>query len=107
MLTATVFKIINKDLSSTNSFYVFDKNNFTNEWKDLRKKCGIDTDLHSLRHTALTAVAEKGTDLAELQNFSRHKDIRSLMEYLHLVRKKTLLKTAEKAEFQRNNEDKK
>jgi len=40
---------------------------------------------HSLRHTAVTLALLSGVDLAEVQNFARHKNITTTMIYNHAI----------------------
>jgi integrase/recombinase XerC len=40
---------------------------------------------HSLRHTAVTLALLAGVDLAEVQNFARHKNITTTMIYNHAI----------------------
>lgn len=52
------------------------------------KDAGYDTNrltAHSLRHTAVTLALLQGQDLAEVQQFARHRDISTTMIYNHAV----------------------
>jgi len=53
--------------------------------RGLGEKTGIRTRPHGIRHTAVTEAVKKaqsnGMDLEEVLDFSRHKDVRTLMIY--------------------------
>lgn len=54
-------------------------------WEAIMQATGIqDLNIHDLRHEGISAAAESGMTLAELQAFSGHRDIRMLLRYTHL-----------------------
>jgi integrase/recombinase XerC len=44
-------------------------------------KTGRDVHPHAVRHSAITAALDAGLDVREVQRFSRHRDVRTLMVY--------------------------
>jgi len=58
-------------------------------WQAIVEAAGIeDLNIHDLRHEAISAAAECGMTLAELQAFSGHRDVRMLLRYTHLCMSK-------------------
>lgn len=54
-------------------------------WEAIMQETGIENlNVHDLRHEGISAAAESGMTLAELQAFSGHRDIRMLLRYTHL-----------------------
>lgn len=54
-------------------------------WDAIMEATGIENlNVHDLRHEGISAAAESGMTLAELQAFSGHRDIRMLLRYTHL-----------------------
>ena len=54
-------------------------------WEAIMQATQIeDLTVHDLRHEGISAAAESGMTLAELQAFSGHRDIRMLLRYTHL-----------------------
>lgn len=88
-----------RDLPRTGEYvFAFSVAYLRKAWTRICTSAGIPTDakdpnrlrIHDLRHEAISRVAEAGSNtpggfmLADLQNFSGHKDTRMLVRYLHL-----------------------
>lgn len=62
----------------------------TSAWKSILQAAGVDSQgdnkltVHDLRHEAISAAAESGMSIVELQAFSGHRDARMLQRYTHL-----------------------
>jgi integrase len=62
-------------------------------WEAIMEATGIENlNVHDLRHEGISAAAESGLTLAELQAFSGHRDIRMLLRYTHLCMSKLAAK---------------
>ena len=55
---------------------------------DLQEWGGCSIRFHDLRHTAITLMISKGIDLKTVQEIAGHKDIKTTMNYVHLVAEK-------------------
>jgi len=86
--------IILKQLKGHNREYVFDFTNFRKRFEKVFAEGELDTDIHSLRHTAITKVAIACANLVELQTFSRHKSLSAMQRYIHLVDRENLRRIA-------------
>jgi integrase len=67
--------------------HLFNITNFRGKWEKIRDVARIETDIHSLRHTAITEVAKKIDSPYKLKQFSRHKTDAALKRYIHLTEK--------------------
>lgn len=85
---------INKHLRKHNREHVFDFTNFRKRYERVFSEAELKTDIHSLRHTAITNIAIACESLVELQTFSRHKSLTALQQYLHLTNKENNRRTA-------------
>ena len=56
-------------------------------FKSLRTAAGLDEEvvIHTLRHTCATRLAQSGLNVAQIQQWMGHKDIKTTMRYVHLA----------------------
>jgi len=87
-------EIIEEQLRSHNQEQVFSFTNFRRRSEKMFAEADMNSDIHSLRHTAITNVAKCCTNLFELKTFSRHKSISQLERYSHLVEEEHLIRIA-------------
>jgi len=84
-LSSQAVAVLN-DLPKSTTGKVFPMNGpaVSKAWDDAMKRVGIeDLHFHDLRHTAITAMAEKLPNLIELAAVSGHKSVKMLQRYYH------------------------
>jgi integrase len=64
-----------------------DHDNFRNRifWKDLKEWGGEVIRFHDFRHTAITQMIAAGIDIKTVQSIAGHEDIKTTMNYVHVV----------------------
>ena len=86
-------KLVKKNINNPTEFVFAGRGregglaDFKKAWTTVRKIAGVNKDIHTIRHTAITKVAEKVDNVFKLQQFSRHEDTRSLETYVHIMDK--------------------
>ena len=94
-LNAKAQEIVARNIAKSKSDYLFSSPNsirgnlgeFKKAWAIVKKEANVETDIHSLRHTAITNVSRKVDSPYRLKQFSRHKTESGLKPYLHLMDK--------------------
>ena len=62
-------------------------NAFRLAWERLRRRAGLRSNFHDLRHEAISQLFEKGLTAPEAALVSGHRDMRMLFRYTHSTRK--------------------
>ena len=92
-LNAYAQKLVRRNINNPTQFVFAGRGregglaDFKKAWTTVRKIAEVNKDIHTIRHTAITKVAEKVDNVFKLQQFSRHKDTRSLETYVHIMDK--------------------